>query len=689
MRLAITGGSGFLALNWAAVVSGRYETHLLLHQRPLSVPFANTVFASLSSKEAAHDTLKSLQPDIVVHTAALSNVELCENEPAQAHAVNALMPANVAAACQHLGCRMVQVSTDHLFAGDTPLLNEKAIPSPVNVYAKTKAEGERLVLEANPDALVLRTNFYGFGPQYRSAFADFILNGLRTNEAIGLFSDVFYTPIFVGDLIERAHALLDMGSKGIFNVVGPERLSKHAFGIKLARAFGLNSDKISRTCLSERLDLTPRPLDMSLDGQQVDQLLGMPSRSPDEALFEMAKLEKTSVVKGLKPLMIPYGRHKLDDADRTAVAEFLAKDGWLTQGPTVAAFEAAVAKRVGASYAVAVSSGTAGLHVAALAADLGAGRKLLTSPVSFVASANAARYCGAQVCFADIDPSTANLNIAACLEKLNEDEAITAVMPIHFSGHACDMEMLAQGCSRIERRVVVIEDAAHAFGGQYACGAEIGSCKYSDMTVFSFHPVKSIAMGEGGLVTTNDEQFYRRLLRLRSHGINKLDDELLYPSEAGPWYYEMQELGFNYRITDLQCALGLSQLSKLDKFIKRRRALASRYDASFSQHDFVRPAQSIDTSRSAHHLYVVRIDFQKTKLNRSELMLALKERGIVSQVHYVPIPMQPYYRDLGHDIHDFPNSHAYYSSCLSIPLFFSLTDSQQAYVIETMNEFLD
>jgi len=282
--------------------------------------------------------------------------------------------------------------------------------------------------------------------------------------------------------------------------------------------------------------------------------------------------------------MIPYGRHHIDDDDINAVVT-LMKSGWLTQGPTVELFEKSIAKYVGAKYAVAVSSGSVALHMTLLAAGLDEKSKLITSPITFVSSANAALYIGATPLFTDIDPETINMSVESLSEKIKEIPDIDVVVPVHFSGVPCDMNDIKKVAD--DNELIVIEDAAHALGSSYLDGSKIGCCKHSLMTIFSFHPVKTIAAGEGGMITTNDEKLYRKLLRLRSHGINKLDDPYLAVEEAytgeirNPWYYEMRELGFNYRITDIQCALGLSQLKKIDKFISRRREIAKMYDTLF------------------------------------------------------------------------------------------------------------
>lgn len=387
--------------------------------------------------------------------------------------------------------------------------------------------------------------------------------------------------------------------------------------------------------------------------------------------------------------MIPYGRHHIDQDDIDAVVDVL-RNGALTQGPVVEAFERAIAEYVGAEYAVAVSSATAGLHLAALVAGVGPGAGLITTPITFVASANAALYAGGDPQFADIDPTTLNLSPDSLKEALTRHPDTRAIIPVHFGGLPCDMVRIEEVASRAG--AVVIEDAAHALGATYADGRRVGCCANSLMTVFSFHPVKLIAAGEGGLITTNDPGVYRRLLRLRSHGINKATDPLIRTelamtgATANPWYYEMQELGYHYRITDIQCALALSQLKKLERFIERRRELARFYDSEFAGCKNLQPAQPIGRENSSHHLYVVRIDFENAGTSRADLMLELRSRGVGTQVHYIPVTDQPVYERRGCRTADFPAAAAYYEQALSIPLYFGLTDEQQSMVIQTLRE---
>jgi len=364
----------------------------------------------------------------------------------------------------------------------------------------------------------------------------------------------------------------------------------------------------------------------------------------------------------------------------------------LTQGPKIQEFESAVAKKVGAKYAVAVSSATAGLHLALLALELEPHSEVTTSPISFLSSSNAALYAGLKPRFVDIDPETLNISITKTLQAMSESDSIKALIPVHMAGSACELEELSKVARA--RGVAIIEDAAHALGGHYSNGQPVGNCAFSDMTVFSFHPVKSVTTGEGGVITTNREDLYRKLLRLRSHGINQLDDPLLDPilgftdGKKNLWYHEMQDLGFHYRLSEIQAALGVSQLKKLEKFIAKRRRLAKNYDDLLNGKLAIKSTQNLMRDSSAHHLYILLIDFSRISISRNELMIKLRQVGIGSQVHYRPIPTQPYYKALGYTTDNLPNAMEYYSRCLSIPLHPNLNKKAQGEIVRSLTEIL-
>jgi UDP-4-amino-4,6-dideoxy-N-acetyl-beta-L-altrosamine transaminase len=384
--------------------------------------------------------------------------------------------------------------------------------------------------------------------------------------------------------------------------------------------------------------------------------------------------------------MIPYGRQSLDQADIDAVVEVLKSD-WLTQGPVIERFEAAMAERCEAGFGVAVCNATAALHIACLAAGLGEGDRLWTSPNTFLASANCGRYCGADVDFVDIDPQTWNLDEVALAQKLEvaerEGRLPNVLVAVAFSGQSCDMRAIAALAQRYG--FIVIEDASHAVGARYA-GRPVGCGEFADMTVFSFHPVKIITTGEGGLVLTNRPELAERLRRLRSHGMTRDPAQMDEPSH-GPWYYQQVELGFNYRITDMQAALGLSQLDKLDGFLARRRALVTRYQTLLADLPLTLPALQPE-AESAWHLYVVRVQTERLCISHREVFEGLRAAGIGVNVHYIPVHLQPYYRDLGFTPGDFPEAEAYYAQAISLPMYPAMTDAQQDLVVDQLRRSL-
>ncbi len=397
--------------------------------------------------------------------------------------------------------------------------------------------------------------------------------------------------------------------------------------------------------------------------------------------------------------MLSYSRQTIEADDIESVLRVLTAD-FLTCGPEVSELEKEIAAYCGSRFAVVCSNGTAGLHLAALALDLRPGQSLFTSPITFLASANCARYCGAEVEFIDVDPQSLGI-VPAQLERavVSSRYRPRAVVPVHYGGAVADLAGVAAVAKR--HGLFVIEDACHAIGSTYSDPlsgktVRVGSCEHSDLTVFSFHPLKHITTGEGGAITTNDEKLYQRLLRLRSHGIEReqgkwaTKEQGFCDAQPNPWYHEMQELGFNYRLTDIQCALGRSQLRKLDRFINARRRLADTYrtllkeTTSAAQPVFAQPGTG-----NSYHLFPVRIPFEELGTSRGEVMRKLAQAGISTQVHYIPVYRQPYYREKYAYAPDaFPNAERYYAQALSLPLYPMLTDHDLIQVVETLNRIL-
>lgn len=380
--------------------------------------------------------------------------------------------------------------------------------------------------------------------------------------------------------------------------------------------------------------------------------------------------------------MIPYGRQDITQTDIDAVVGVLQSD-FLTQGPMVPRFEQSVAQHVGATHALAVNSATSALHIACLALGLGPGDRLWTTPITFVASANCALYCGADVDFVDIDPHTYNLCPQALALKLEqaEREGILpkVVVPVHLCGQPCDMQAIHALSQRYGFKI--IEDASHAIGGKYQ-GEFIGNSRYSDITVFSFHPVKIITTAEGGMALTNDEALANKMALLRSHGITR-DPAQMTREADGPWYYQQIDLGFNYRMTELQAALGVTQMERLDQYVARRHQLARRYDDLLTGLPVTAPWQHTD-SYSGLHLYVIRLQLDKIQKTHRQVFEALRELGIGVNLHYIPVHTQPYYERMGFKPDDFPQSQSYYQEAISIPMFQTMTDEQQDEVIAAL-----
>lgn len=377
--------------------------------------------------------------------------------------------------------------------------------------------------------------------------------------------------------------------------------------------------------------------------------------------------------------LIPYGRQFVDTSDISSVIRTLKKD-FITQGSIVDEFEKKFANYTGSKYAIAVSSASAGLHLSCLIYSKKNFEKIVTSPVTFASTANAILHSGKKPVFCDIDIEDANIAVSS-LKQILKDKKIGGIIPVHFAGNTCNMKEIKNITKK--KNIFIIEDAAHALGSEYECGSKVGSCKYSDITVFSMHPLKSITTGEGGLITTNNYEIYKKLKIMRSHGIEKKKN----PKKQ--WWYDMEELGFHYRITDFQCAMGISQLSKLSKFIKKRETIAKKYFFSFKDTQNCKLlSNSISEVKKSNHLFVLKINFKKIKKTKKNLIDFLKKKGVGTQVHYIPLPMLKFYKNLGYKMENLNNAKLYYEQAISIPIFYQLKKKTQTYIINQIKKFL-
>lgn len=374
--------------------------------------------------------------------------------------------------------------------------------------------------------------------------------------------------------------------------------------------------------------------------------------------------------------MIPYGKQSIDENDIKTVIDVL-RSNYITTGPKIGEFEKKFADYVGSKYAVAVSNGTAALHLACLAVGLGVDDELITTPMTFAASANCALYCGAKPVFVDIN-NNGLIDESKIEEKITKKTKI--IIPVHYTGLPCNLEKIREVANK--HNLIIIEDACHALGAKYK-DSKIGDCKYSDLAVFSFHPVKHITTGEGGIITTNSTEIYNKLLVLRTHGITNNPDNLFLKNN-NPGYYEMQSLGYNYRITDIQCALGISQLKRIGEFVEKRRDIAKKYETAFATFDEIETIPENDEQFNSYHLFIIKVKNQEIRLN---LFNHLKENGILCQVHYIPVYLHPYYQKLGYQKGICPNSELFYEKIVSLPLFPTLKEEEQYFVIKKIKEF--
>jgi len=708
--MLVTGVSGLLGNNLAYYFKDKYDILGLYNSTSVNIDGITTGKCDLIYPENINSIISEYKPQIIIHCASLTNVDGCEVDKNATKKINVFATKNIVdLVINDEDVKLIYISTDSVYDGVKGNYTEYDNVNPLNYYGRSKFKGELEVLKKE-NSIVLRTNLFGWNIQDKNSLGEWIIDELKSGRKIKGFKDARFSTIYTLELARVIDIITQKNLTGVFNCGSIDSCSKYDFALKIADRFdldkklvipisidnfqfkakrgknlSLNADK-----LQEALDYKLPTIDQSVDGFYRDYKCGLPEQ------IKQQRIERQQ-----KSFILPYGRHWIDEDDIQAVTEVLRSDR-VTQGPKIEEFERKLSDYCDAKYAVAVSSGTAALHIACLAAGINLGDEVITSPNTFVASANCAVYCGARPVFADITPDTYNVSPQEIEKKITM--RTKAVIPVHFAGQSCDMEIIQQIVSAAEKKyghkICIIEDACHALGSLYK-DKKVGSCAFSDMTVMSFHPVKHITTGEGGVVLTNDENLYKRLKRFRSHGItsnpkdfiNKVlaspiqNSKLKTNKLLNPWYYEQQELGYNYRITDIQCALGLSQLERLDMFRKRRREIVNIYNEAFSNVKNVQiPFESTECD-SNFHLYVLLFDFEQIGIERAKFMNELKLKGIQTQVHYIPVHLQPYFRrSFGTKEGDCPNAEQYYQKCLSIPLFSVMTENDAMRVYDEINK---
>jgi perosamine synthetase len=683
-KILITGGAGLLGTSLHDFYKKKYDLILGLNKTDVKLSNVKKIFLNYQNSKNLENQIKNLKPEIVINCIGLSNVEICEKNKKKAIESNIKIPLSISNICNKLNIKFYHISTDHLYDGKKFLYKETDKKKPLNFYAKTKLLGDNKILLSNKKACIIRTNFFSNGGKKNVSFSDKIIKNLKENKKIYLFYDVFFSPIFVPTFAKILENTFDKNFFGIFNLGSPTPISKYEFGILIAKIFNFNKDLIKPISITSK-KLVNRPTNMSLDSSKILKKINFKVPTISRMIL---KLKEDYQNKNFKKL--PYGMHSINDNDIHSVVKTL-RSGHLTQGPQVFELEKKIAKYVKCKYAVAVSSCTAGMHIALKSLQIKKNSKVLLPPITFVSTANVVIMNDLKPQFVDISPDSANMDMLKAIKALDGNKNIKAVMPVHFAGYPCDLRPLQS----FRKKIKIVEDAAHAMGSKYLCGSMVGSCKYSDLCVFSLHPVKTIAAGEGGVITTNSYEIYKRLLRLRSHGINKADDKFLNKKNSqtknkiNQWYYEMRDMGYHYRLTDIQCSLAISQLKRINVFLKKRQKIVNYYNKKFIGFDNMKILDPKPGSLSSNHIYILQLDFKKLKISRQEFIDKLKRKKVLTQVHYIPVTMHPYYQKLGYSIKSTPEAMKYYEQALSIPIYYGLTEYQQNHVISSIKKILN
>ena len=709
-RILITGVSGLLGSNLAYCLKDAYDILGVYHSHKVHINGIRTDGADLTSAKEVGDLINQFKPDVIIHCAAQADVDVCEEHPQDAERINILGTKNIADNINGAGTKLLYISTDLVYDGKKELFSEDDPIDPLNYYGVTKRAAEKEALKKK-GALVLRTNFFGWNIQNKYSLGEWVIHELTKKNTMHGFTDCKFSSIYTFELAKLLDLAIKKNLCGVYNFASSSSMSKFEFVSEIAGRLKLETGLIKPVSIDDFGFKAQRSKRLSLNTSKLARDLSVEIPSLSYSIDRFVEDFKNGIPERIKSNggsykiypasldIIPYGRQGIDEDDIAAVVEALKAES-ITQGPRIKSFEAALCQATDAPYSVVVNSGTSALHIACLAAGIGTGDEAVTSPNTFVASANCVVYCGGKPVFGDIDPKTYNISVDEIEQKINEQTK--AIIPVHFAGQSCDMEYIRECVRSKEKKhghkIYIIEDACHALGSAYK-NTKVGSCTYSDMTVMSFHPIKHITTGEGGAIFTNDRNLRRKLSYFRSHGITSDFDELIYKENAmdnskhageqalrNIWYYEQNCLGYNYRMTEIQCALGISQLKKLDDFRRRRREIVDLYNDAFRNIEWLTVPYEEEFCNSNFHLYVLQFDFEKIKKSRARVMLELRNKGVQTQVHYIPVYTQPFYRrQLGLNVHC-PNAERHYQKCLSIPLYPVMAKEEVNKVIKAIKE---
>jgi perosamine synthetase len=698
-KMLITGVSGQLGSNLAWYFREYYDVLGLYNYHEVKIEGVRTEKADILYAALIKKIIRDFHPDVLIHCASLTNIDYCEINQEKTDIVNVLGTKNIINSIKDDEMKVVYISSDSVYGGLYGDCSETDPVIPQNYYGISKYKGELETIK-RANSLILRTNMFGWNIQDKLSIAEWILHELKENNQIKGFKDVCFSSIYTFDLAKILDKAIENDLFGIYNCGSRDSISKYNFALLIAKYFHLDDRLVQPISIDDFEFTAKRGKNLSLNVSKLAIALNYKLPRINDTVEAFYRDFKDGLTEKIRARMLPcieekrflnYGKQSIDENDIKAVIEVL-QSTHLTQGPKIPEFESALCGTVGALHAVACNSGTSALHMTCMAAGVQPGDEVITSPITFVASANCAVYCGAKPVFADIDRLTYNISPEEVAKKITGKTRV--VIPVHFAGQSCNMERIQEVVRSAEKKfrkkIFIVEDASHALGSLYK-NTKVGSCAYADMTVMSFHPVKHITTAEGGVVFTNDPLLLKKLRLLRSHGITSdpedfLNEDIAFqqcePKERNPWYYEQITLGYNYRITDLQCALGLSQIKKLETFMKQRRFIVDMYNDLFHDRELIQTPYEYEQGKSNFHLYVLLFDFHHMTLDRAKFMLELRALGIQTQVHYVPVHLQSFYRNnFEYAWGDYPIAEEYYAKCLSIPLYPAMTaiDAMRVY----------